>query len=436
MDYLVQPTEPTGGTVRVPGDKSISHRALMLTAIAEGSSRIAGFLAGADCLATLAALEALGVAIERQGDAVTVHGAGMRGLKPAAQDLDLGNSGTGLRLLAGLLSAQPFDSVLTGDDSLRRRPMERIVAPLERMGARIESRDGRPPLTVRGGRALAGTSYELPVASAQVKSAILLAALYAAGDTYIGEPAPTRDHTERLLRTMGADIEWGDRRVRLRGEQVLRSRDLQVPADLSSAAFFVLLALVTPGCEVRLDGVGVNPARTGSLEILREMGADIRLENPRFLGEEPVADIVARSSALRGIRVDPRHVPGAIDEFPILFAAAAAARGATRFEEIGELRVKESDRIAVMARALERLGIRVEERTDGAVVHGGRIGGDTAVESAGDHRIAMALAVAVTRAAAPVRIRDVDNVATSFPGFADSLRALGGRITVEGEPAA
>ena len=436
MDYRVQPSAPTGGIVRVPGDKSISHRALMLTAIAEGSSRITGFLAGDDCLATLAALQALGVAIERQDDAVTVHGAGMRGLKPAARELDLGNSGTGLRLLAGLLSAQSFDSVLTGDESLKRRPMERIVAPLERMGARIESRDGRPPLTVRGRHALAGISYELPVASAQVKSAILLAALYASGETHIGEPAPTRDHTERLLRAMGADVEWGDGRVRLRGGQALRSRDVEVPADLSSAAFFVLLALLTPGCEVRVEGVGVNPARTGSLEILREMGADLRLENPRFLGEEPVADLVARSSALRGIRVDPRHVPGAIDEFPVLFAAAAAARGATRFDGVGELRVKESDRIAVMARALERLGIRVEETADGAVVHGGRFDGDAVVESAGDHRIAMALAVAATGAAAPVRIRDVDNVATSFPGFAASLRALGGRITAEGAPAA
>ncbi|HET6628827.1 MAG TPA: 3-phosphoshikimate 1-carboxyvinyltransferase [Woeseiaceae bacterium] len=435
MDFVVEPAAPAGGTVAVPGDKSISHRALMLAAIAEGSSRITGFLAGEDCLATLAALRALGVGIERRDDEVTVHGAGLRGLKQSAQDLDLGNSGTGLRLLTGLLCAQDFDSVLTGDDSLRRRPMQRIVTPLEHMGARIESRNGTPPLTVRGKRRLAGIAYELPVASAQVKSAILLAALYAAGDTCVGEPAPTRDHTERLLRAMGADIEWSEGRVRIRGGQALHARDVQVPADISSAAFFVLLALIAPGCEVLLDSVGVNPARSGSIEILREMGADIRLENPRFLGAEPVADIRVRSSKLRGIRVGPGRVPGAIDEFPVLFVAAAAARGATRFEGIGELRVKESDRIAVMARALAGLGIRVEESPDGAVVHGGTLAGGT-VDSGGDHRIAMSLAVAGTVAAAPVRILDVDNVATSFPGFAALLEALGGRIaTAEGQTA-
>jgi 3-phosphoshikimate 1-carboxyvinyltransferase len=430
MDFVVEPAAPTGGTVAVPGDKSISHRALMLAAIADGTSRITGFLAGEDCLATLAALQALGVAIERRDDEVTVHGAGMHGLRPAAHDLDLGNSGTGLRLLAGLLCAQSFDSVLTGDESLRSRPMERIVMPLERMGARIESRNGAPPLTLRGKQALAGISYELPVASAQVKSAILLAALYATGATDVRESAPTRDHTERLLRAMGADIEWGEGRVRIRGERALRARDVQVPADLSSAAFFIVLALVAPECEVLLEAVGVNPARAGCLEILREMGADIRLENPRFLGEEPVADIRARSSALRGIRVDPGRVPSAIDEFPVLFVAAAAARGPTQFDGIGELRVKESDRIAVMARALKRLGVRVDESSDGAVVHGGRFAGGT-VDSGGDHRVAMSLAVAGTVAAAPVRILQADNVATSFPGFAASLRALGGRISMQ-----
>ncbi len=430
MDFVTEPAAPAGGIVKVPGDKSISHRALMLAAIADGTSRITGFLDGEDCLATLAVLRALGVRIEREGDEVTVHGAGLRGLKPAAHDLDLGNSGTGLRLLAGLLCAQAFDSVLTGDESLRRRPMDRVAGPLERMGARIESRGGKPPLTVRGKQTLTGISYDLPVASAQVKSAILLAALYAEGETRVGEPVATRDHTERLLKDMGADIEWGAGSVRLRGGTPLRARDVQVPADLSSAAFFVLLALINPGCEVLLEAVGVNPTRTGCLDILREMGADIRLENPRVFGEEPVADLRVRSSALRGIRVDPKWVPSAIDEFPLLFVAAAAARGSTHFEGIGELRVKESDRIAVMARALERLGIRVEESADGAIVHGGRIGGGT-VDSAGDHRIAMSLAVAGTVAAEPLRILDTANVATSFPGFAESLRALGGGIATD-----
>lgn len=432
MDFVVEPAAATGGSVSVPGDKSISHRALMLAAIGDGTSRISGFLAAEDCLATLHALRSLGVAIDVRDRDVTVQGAGMHGLRQSAEALDLGNSGTGLRLLAGLLSGQAFDSMLTGDRSLAQRPMDRIIVPLARMGARIGSRNGKPPLTVRGGR-LAAISYELPVASAQVKSAILLAALYAAGDTVVMEPSPTRDHTERLMRTMGIEVDSGDSRVRVTGGQAIRAADVQVPADLSSAAFFVLAGLIAPACELLLESVGVNPTRTGCLEILRGMGADIELENPRFLGDEPVADIRVRSSALRGIRVDPELVPRAIDEFPVLFVAAAAARGATRFEGIGELRVKESDRIAVMARALQRLGIRVEETGDGAIVHGGRIEGGT-VDSCGDHRVAMSLAVAGTVAAAPVRVLDTDNVATSFPGFASRLRAIGGNIATRGEP--
>ncbi|HEX2140252.1 MAG TPA: 3-phosphoshikimate 1-carboxyvinyltransferase [Woeseiaceae bacterium] len=426
MDFFVEPAAATGGSVSVPGDKSISHRALMLAAIADGTSRIRGFLAGEDCLATSEALRSLGVAIEVRGSEVTVHGAGLHGLRKPAQALDLGNSGTGVRLLAGLLCGQAFDSVLTGDRSLAQRPMERIIVPLERMGASIGSRNGRLPLNVHGSR-LSGISYELPVASAQVKSAILLAALYAGGETVVMEPAPTRDHTERLMRSMGIDLDGGDGRIRLTGGQAVRAADVQVPADLSSAAFFVLAALVAPDCELVLGSVGVNPTRTGCLDILREMGGDIELENPRFLGDEPVADIRVRSSALRGIRVDPKLVPLAIDEFPVLFVAAAAARGATSFEGIGELRVKESDRIAVMARALQRLGIRVEETGDGAIVHGGLIQGGT-VDSDGDHRVAMSMAVAGTVAAAPVRILNADNVATSFPGFASRLQGIGGKI--------
>lgn len=331
MDFVVDPAAPAGGAVTVPGDKSISHRSLMLSAVAEGTSRIRGFLAGEDCLATLQALRAMGVDIGLQSGEVTVHGVGLRGLRKPARVLDLGNSGTGLRLLAGLLCGQDFTTVLTGDRSLRSRPMARIVTPLERMGARIGSRDGRPPLTVHGGRALTGITYELPVASAQVKSAILLAALHAAGDTFIIEPAATRDHTERMLRSMGVAIEAGDGRIRMPGGQALRAREIDVPADLSSAAFLVLAALLAPACELVIRGVGVNTTRTGFIEILRAMGADIAVEDARFLGEEPVADLRIRSSALRGTDVDPALVSRAIDEFPALFVAASRARGRTRF---------------------------------------------------------------------------------------------------------
>jgi 3-phosphoshikimate 1-carboxyvinyltransferase len=434
VDYVVEPAALTGGTVLVPGDKSISHRALMLGAIADGTGRIEGFLAGEDCLATMHALGALGVEFDLREEDVTVHGVGMRGLVQPARELDLGNSGTGIRLLAGLLCGQGFTTVLTGDDSLRRRPMARVVTPLERMGARIDSREGRPPLTVHGGRPLTGIACELPVASAQVKSAILLAALYARGETLVIEPAPTRDHTERMFRSMGVDLESGDGRIRVRGGQAVRARDMQVPADLSSAAFFVLAALIAPECELLIESVGVNPTRTGFIEILREMGADIELEAPRFLGDEPVADLRVRSSGLVGIRVDPALVSRAIDEFPVLFVAASAARGETRFEGIAELRVKESDRIAVMARGLQRLGIRVDESPDGAVVHGGRFGGG-AVDSGGDHRVAMSLAVAGTVATAPMRVLHADNVATSFPGFVERLGSLGAAISEAGTAA-
>src|SRR5690606_35084526 len=299
---------------------------------------------------------------------VTVHGVGLRGLSAPAAPLDLGNSGTGMRLLAGILCGQAFTAVLTGDASLRTRPMRRIIEPLSRMGARIDSRDGLPPLTVHGGAHLAGITYALPMASAQVKSAILLAGLYASGETFVTEPAASRDHTERMLRAMGVQVESGENRVRLAGGQVPRAVDVEVPADLSSAAFLVLAGLLAPDCEILIRRVGVNPTRTGFLEILRDMGADIAIENPGLAGDEPVADLRVRSSTLRAVEVEPGVVSRAIDEFPVLFVAAAHARGATRFAGIGELRVKESDRIAVMAEGLRRLGARVDESPDGAVV--------------------------------------------------------------------
>lgn len=435
MDFVVEPAAPADGTVAVPGDKSISHRALMLGAIAEGTSRIRGFLAGEDCLATMGALRAMGVEIdESEPKGVTVRGVGLHGLRQPAHPLDLGNSGTGLRLLAGLLCGQTFTAGLTGDRSLRSRPMGRIIQPLERMGADIRSRGGKPPLTVHGGRSLAGIAYELPVASAQVKSAILLAGLYAAGETFVTEPAATRDHTERMLRAMGVELETDSGRIRMRGGQPLHARDLDVPADLSSAAFLVLAALLAPDCELTIERVGVNATRTGFIDILREMGADIAFEQATLVGDEPVADLRVRSSALEAIEVDPALVSRAIDEFPVLFIAASQAPGRTRFTGLAELRVKESDRIAVMAEGLRRLGIRVDESPDGAVVHGGRLSGG-AVESAGDHRIAMAFAVAGTIADAPVRVVGTEAVATSFPGFVDLLQSIGVRISVVGAPA-
>ncbi len=430
MQYVVQPSTVADAAVAVPGDKSISHRALMLGGIARGRTRISGFLAGADCLATLAAMQAMGVAVESERPTeVVVDGLGLQGLHAASGPLDLGNSGTAMRLMTGLLCGQPFDSVLTGDASLTARPMQRVIAPLQAMGAAIDSRDGRPPLTVRGRRPLHGIDYALPVASAQVKSALLLAGLQAAGVTRVVEPAVTRDHTERMLRAMGVEVVTAGGCIEIAGGQQPAGCDVRVPADLSSAAFPMLAALIAADADVTIRDVGVNPTRTGVIEILRAMGADIRLENPRRFGDEPVADLRVRASGLTGGAVDPGLVSLAIDEFPVLFVAAAAASGSTEFTGIGELRVKESDRIAAMAAGLRALGIDVEESDDGAVVHGGRFRGGI-VESRGDHRIAMALTVAATVAAAPVTVRDVDAVDTSFPGFPDCLRSLGVDIRV------
>jgi 3-phosphoshikimate 1-carboxyvinyltransferase len=425
VHWTVNPSQAAGGVVRVPGDKSISHRALMLGSIAEGESRIRNFLPGEDCRATLAAMRRMGVAVdEPDATSLIVHGAGRRGLEAPFEPLDMQNSGTAMRLLAGLLSGQSFISTLTGDASLSRRPMGRIIEPLSRMGARIESNGGLPPLIVHGAGTLAGIEYALPVASAQVKSAILLAGLYADGDVAVTEPATTRDHTERMLLAMGVALETGGGRIAMRGGQGLAAADIEVPGDLSSAAFLVVAALVAAGCEAVIKGVGVNPTRTGAISILRQMGADIAVENERLAGHEPVADLRVRASDLRGIDVDPSLVSLAIDEFPVLFVAAAAARGRTRFTGIAELRLKESDRIGAMAAGLARLGIRVEEIEDGAVVYGGRFTGGS-VDSCGDHRVAMAFAVAGSIAEAPVRVLDTAAVGTSFPGFVDCVRGLG-----------
>ena len=436
MQFNVHPSRVRDATVTVPGDKSVSHRALMLASIADGRSDIVGFLAGEDCLATLAALRAMGVSIEHNAPTgMSVEGVGLHGLQTPQGPLDLGNSGTAMRLMSGLLSGQRFSSVLTGDESLSTRPMQRVITPLSQMGARIDSRDGKPPLTLQGKFPLTAIDYEMPVASAQVKSAVLLAGLYADGETIVSEPAVSRDHTERMLVSMGISVTKTGNRTTVIGGKSLKSCHIQVPGDLSSAAFVILAALIADKADVLIRNVGVNPTRTGVIDILQAMGGDISFENPELLGQEPVADIRVRSSKLHGGPVDPALVSLAIDEFPVLFVAAAVARGKTVFTGIRELRVKESDRIATMAAGLRTLGINVDESEDGAVVHGGRLGGGT-VESHGDHRVAMSLAIAGTAATEPVTVRDVAAVDTSFPGFSDCMVSLGLNIAAQGASSA
>jgi 3-phosphoshikimate 1-carboxyvinyltransferase len=430
--YRLEPGGRLGGTVQVPGDKSISHRALMLGAIAQGTSHVEGFLASEDCLATLAALEALGVRIDRPApDVVDVHGCGSEALRAASKALDMGNAGTAMRLFMGLLAGQAFDSTLIGDASLMRRPMERVATPLRLMGARIDTAEGRPPVQIRGGQALKAIDYELPVASAQVKSAILLAALSADGRTHIREPAPTRDHTERMLTAFGAEVLRAERSIALQGGQPLRGTHIAVPGDFSSAAFFLVAGCLAAADGLTLNNVGVNPTRTGLIGLLEQMGADIRLHARSAVDAEPVADIEVRASPLKGIKVPESAVSLSIDEFPVFFIAAACAEGDTLVRGALELRVKESDRLAVMAEGLGHLGVEHELLPDGLWIRGsdGFAGG--ILESHGDHRIAMAFAVASLRARAPIEIRDVANVATSFPGFLETARQAGLRLTEE-----
>ncbi len=397
----------------------------MLAAIAEGESRIRGFLEGEDTRATAAVLAQLGVRIDTPsaGERV-VHGVGLHGLRGASRALDCGNAGTGMRLLTGLLAGQAFDSILVGDASLSKRPMRRVTDPLALMGARIDTHDGLPPLHVHGGQPLHGIRYELPVASAQVKSALLLAGLYAAGETEVIEPHPTRDYTERMLAAFGWPIAFAPGRAKLEGGHALHATDVEVPADFSSAAFFLVAASIVPGSELRLPAVGLNPRRTGLLQALRLMGADITVEHEREAGGEPVGDLVVRHAPLHGVELPEALVPDMIDEFPALFIAAAVASGTTVIRGAAELRVKESDRIATMASGLRTLGAVVEETPDGAVIHGGRLGGGT-VESHLDHRIAMSFAVAGLVATGPVRINDCGHVATSFPGFLELANGCG-----------
>ncbi|HMB57443.1 MAG TPA: 3-phosphoshikimate 1-carboxyvinyltransferase [Arenimonas sp.] len=417
---------PLRGEISVPGDKSISHRAIMLAAIAEGRSRISGFLEGEDTRATARIFAQLGVRIEApEASERIVHGVGLHGLRGCSESLDCGNAGTGMRLLTGLLAGQGFASVLVGDASLSKRPMSRVIEPLRQMGAQLTSTDGGlPPIRIDINKDLQGIDCKTKVASAQVKSAILLAGLYAHGETRVIEPHPTRDYTERMLRAFGWPIEFAPGQVRLSGGHRLRATDVSVPADFSSAAFFLVAASVIPGSDLLLRRVGMNPRRTGLLAALRLMGADITEENPDEQGGEAVANLRVRHAQLRGIAVPEALVPDMIDEFPALFVAAAVAEGRTTISGAAELRVKESDRIAVMAIALRAMGAAITETPDGAVIDGGSLcGADT--DSHGDHRIAMSLAVAAQCASGETCIGDCENVATSFPGFVELARSIG-----------
>ncbi len=430
--YLAQPGGTLSGQIRVPGDKSISHRSIMLGSLAEGTTEVEGFLEGEDALATLQAFRDMGVVIEGpQHGRVTIHGVGLHGLQAPPGPIYLGNSGTSMRLLSGLLAAQAFDTTLTGDASLSKRPMNRVAKPLREMGAVIESAaEGRPPLVIRGGQRLTGMRYEMPMASAQVKSSLLLAGLYAAGETTVIEPAPTRDHTERMLRGFGYPVAVHGNMATVESGHKLSATRIEVPADISSAAFFLVAASIAEGSELLLEHVGINPTRTGVIDILKLMGADISLENQREVGGEPVADLRVRAAKLHGIDIPEDLVPLAIDEFPVLFIAAACATGRTILRGAEELRVKESDRIQVMADGMLALGIQCEPTPDGIIIDGGPFAGGE-VHSHGDHRIAMSFSVASLRASAPIRIHDCANVATSFPNFLGLAAQVGIRVAQE-----
>jgi 3-phosphoshikimate 1-carboxyvinyltransferase len=425
MPLVVGPGSPLRGRLRVPGDKSISHRAVLLGAIAHGTTEVHGFLRAEDCLATVRCVQALGVRVEEMGDCLQVHG----GLLREPEDvLDVGNSGTTIRLLAGILAGQPFHSVITGDASVRRRPMDRVADPLRQMGARISGRVGGrlAPLSIDGG-GLRGIAYAAPVASAQVKSSVLLAGLFADGVTEVREPAMSRDHTERMLQTFGVPLEREGLAVRLGGRAELRGTQIRVPGDLSAAAFFLVAAALVPGSEVTIEDVGLNPTRTGVIDVLRAMGAPVEIQELRQDGGEPVGTVTVRAAKLHGTAIDGELIPRTIDELPVLAVAACLAEGETAIRDARELRVKESDRIAMLARELSRLGARIEAHADGLTIVGVRRLRGGHVESGGDHRIAMALAIAGLCADGPVTIEDPACIRTSFPEFEETLRAAVGR---------
>jgi len=423
--YIVQPGGKLTGELRVPGDKSISHRSIMLGAIAEGVTQVTGFLEGEDALATLTAFREMGVKIEGpEAGRVTIHGVGMNGLTLPENALDLGNSGTSIRLLSGLLAGQNFNTVLKGDSSLAKRPMGRVIDPLAKMGAVIGSHEGKLPLHVQGGNTLYAIAYELPMASAQVKSCLLLAGMYAKGKTIIVEPAPTRDHSERMLAGMSYPVEVDGNKITIEGGGRLLATDIDVPSDISSATFFMVGAAIAPDSDITLRHVGINPTRIGVINILKLMGANITLSNEAVTGGEPVADIRVRYAPLKGIQIPVEQVPLAIDEFPAIFIAAACADGQTVLTGAEELRVKESDRIQAMADGLTILGIDATATDDGMIIEGGTIGSGE-VDSLGDHRIAMSFAIAGLQAGGTIIIKDCANVATSFPNFVELASTSG-----------
>ena len=425
-NFLTSNSGPLKGSIKVPGDKSISHRSIMLGSIAEGVTRVSGFLEGEDSLATLNAFRDMGVQIERNGSNVVIHGVGMRGLKEPKNPLNLGNSGTSIRLMSGLLSAQNFDSKLCGDESLSTRPMGRVINPLREMGADIFGDDSRPPLTIKGGSKLSGIEYTLPVASAQIKSCLLLAGLYGEGITTVIENGISRDHTERMLRGFGYDVISSNNRISLLGGGSLKGCDIEVPSDISSAAFFMVAGCISKDSSITLNSVNINPTRTGVIDILKLMGGNIELINQRLQAGELIADIKVSSSNLKGIQIPENLVPLAIDEFPVLFIAASCADGETVLTGAKELRVKESDRIQVMADGLTSLGIENHVLEDGIRILGGEFTRQaSSIKSHHDHRISMAFAIASVRSKFDIEIEGVDNVKTSFPNFEVLANSIG-----------
>ena len=428
-NYITSIAGPLKGTIKVPGDKSISHRSIMLGSIADGVTRVSGFLEGEDSLATLSAFRDMGVKIERNGSNVTINGVGKYGLKEPINSLNLGNSGTSIRLMSGLLSAQSFDSELCGDESLSKRPMGRVIEPLRLMGADISGNDSKPPLLIKGGKQLSSIEYTLPVASAQIKSCLLLAGLYSDGKTTIIENGISRDHTERMLKGFGYDVTSSSNTISLMGGGSLKSCDIEVPSDISSAAFFMVAGCISENSSIVLEAVNINPTRTGVIDILRLMGGNIELLNQRLQAGELIADIKVTSSELKGIEIPENLVPLAIDEFPVLFIAASCAKGETVLTGARELRVKESDRIQVMADGLTALGIDNEVLDDGIRIIGGEFKEQTSsIKSHHDHRISMAFAIASVKSKFNIEIEGVDNVKTSFPNFVELANSIGMKI--------
>ncbi len=428
-DFLVSPCNSLSGVITIPGDKSISHRAIMMGSIANGVTKVSGFLEGNDSLATLKSFQKMGVDIEQSGSKLTIKGLGMHGLKAPTKPLDLGNSGTSIRLMSGLLSAQSFDSELCGDESLSKRPMDRIIGPLRQMGAKIYGVNSKPPLSISGNQPLKAITYELPIASAQIKSCLLLAGLYAQGKTCIVENVTTRDHTERMLRGFGYQVTCSDNCITLDGGGELEACDIDIPSDISSAAFFMVAGSIAKDADLTLKTININPTRTGIIEILKLMGADIVLSNETEMAGEKTADIQVRSADLKGIEIPNELVPLAIDEFPVLFIAASCAEGETLLTGAKELRVKESDRIQVMADGLKILGIKTEVLDDGIRIQGGQFSKPSApIKSQHDHRVSMSFAVASAACNFDIKIQGVDNVKTSFPNFVELANTIGANI--------